>query len=139
MWIASTLGWFSIVTDSKRPGRMLVRARCRQDILNLYDAHAAALSSIEKPTSDESRDYRWRMSVSREDWIVLAGRLAAAVDYSNFKSVVHDRPDQGNKSMAYMDVWRTMYQLQLNERPESLKPSKRKARSRKAKNVPDDH
>jgi hypothetical protein len=79
---------------------MLVRARCRQDIVNLYDAHAGTLSSMEKPTSDESRDYRWRMSVSREDWIVLAGRLAAAVDYSNFKSAVHDRPNQRNKSMA---------------------------------------
>ena len=54
----------------------------------------AANPSIESPTSDESRDYRWRMSISREDWLTLAGRLAASIDYSNFKNAVHDQPDQ---------------------------------------------
>ena len=53
MWIASTLGWFSIVTDLKRPGRMLVRARCCQDIFNLYGANRD-LKSIEEPTSDRA-------------------------------------------------------------------------------------
>src|ERR1700759_1216709 len=98
MWIASTKGWFSVVIDNQRPGRMLVRARCRQDIYNLYNEHHETLASMEMPTSDPGRDYRWRMSISKEDFVKLAGRLAEAVTYSNFKSAVHDRPDQQNKT-----------------------------------------
>lgn len=136
MWIASTLGWFSIVTDLKRPGRMLVRARCRQDIFNLYGANRD-LKSIEEPTSDESRDYRWRMSIDRDDWIKLAARLAEGVDYWNFKNAVHERPDQRNKSMAYMEVWRTMYQVQSDERPEFTETGQEQ--SAKGENGSDDY
>ena len=44
------------------------------------------------PSSDEARDYR-RLSISRKDWIKLAGLLASAVDYPNFKDVVGKRLD----------------------------------------------
>jgi hypothetical protein len=115
MWIASTKGWFSVVIDNQRPGRMLVRARCRQDIYNLYNEHHETLASMEMPTSDPSRDYRWRMSVSKEDFVKLAGRMAEAVTYSNFKSAVHDRPDQQNKTLAYGKVWQTMHEVQVEE------------------------
>jgi hypothetical protein len=110
---------------------MLARARCRQDIANLYEM-AKDLASVEKPTSDESRDYRYRMSLDKLDWVVLASRLAAAIDYSNFKSAVAKEPSQRNKNEACHDVWATLYRVQLNDRPEP-KPAKRKARSRKAK------
>ena len=120
MWIASVSGWFSVVVDAQRPpGWMLVRARCRADIWNLYSAHAATLSSMEPPTSDERRDYRWRMSISKTDWVQLAARLAQMVDYPNFKSAVHRRADQANKSVPYMDIWTTMHRVQLVEGPEA--------------------
>jgi hypothetical protein len=115
MWLATVKGWFSVVIDNERPGRMLVRARCRQDIKNLYNEHHEALTSMEEPTSDPSRDYRWRMSVSKEDFVKLAGRLAEVVTYSNFKSAVHDRPDQKNKTLAYGKVWQTMHEVQVEE------------------------
>lgn len=114
MWIASTKGWFSVVIDNQRPGRMLVRARCRQDIANLYEANKD-LASIEKPTSDESRDYRYRMSVDCEDWLRLAERLAAGVDYSNFKSAVAKQPTQQNKTEAYHQVWAIMHHVQTRD------------------------
>jgi hypothetical protein len=115
MWLATTKGWFSVVIDNQRPGRMLVRARCRADIFNLYNEHHETLASMEEPTSDPSRDYRWRMSVSKEDFVKLTGRLAEAVTYSNFKSAVHDRKDQQNKSSAYVKVWQTMHDVQVDE------------------------
>ena len=115
MWLATTKGWFSVVIDNQRPGRMLVRARCRQDIFNLYNEHHEMLTSMEKPTSDPSRDYRWRMSVSKVDFVKLAARLARGIDYSNFKVAVHDRPDQQNKSSAYLKVWQAMADVQRDE------------------------
>ena len=72
---------------------MLVRARCRQDTRNLYEL-AKDLPPVEKPNSDETRDYRWRVSLDRNDWLTLAGRLAAGVGYSNFKSAVAKEPSQ---------------------------------------------
>src|SRR5260221_4108567 len=105
MWIASILGWFSVVRDAERAGHVLVRARARADINNLYRAHRQSCPSMTPPSSDEARDYRYRLSISREDWIKLAGKLAEEVDYPNFKMAVHERADQANKHAAYAEIW----------------------------------
>jgi hypothetical protein len=133
MWIASKLGFFSVVIDNQRAGRMLVRARCKADIFNLFDANED-LKSMEPPTSDESRDYRWRLSLDKTDWLRLACRLAQGIDYGNFKSEVAKHPEQGSKLHAYHQVWHELWQVQRDE-PEPL-PAKRMARKRKAKHVP---
>jgi hypothetical protein len=130
MWIASKNGWFSVVVDLEREDRMLIRARCRADIFNLFNAHQD-LPSIERPASDESRDYRWRMSISKADWVQLAARLAEGVDYSNFKNTVHEKPDQGSKGRAYLVIWRAMRDVQLTEGPESPKSPKLKRSKRR--------
>jgi hypothetical protein len=109
---------------------MLIRARCRTDINNLFSANQD-LPSLERPTSDESRDYRWRMSIGRADWVQLAARLAEAVDYSNFKNAVHDQPDQGNKGRAYLSIWRVMHGVQNAEGPPKPLKQKRSKRRRK--------
>jgi len=115
MWIACVDGFFSTVIDKMEPGRMLIRARCKRDIQNLYSRYRKACPSMRKPTSDETRDYRWRLSISKRDWVKLAAELASEVDYPNFKSAVHDRPDQANKSRAYAEVWATMHQVQVED------------------------
>jgi hypothetical protein len=117
MWIACVDGFFSTVIDKMDPGRMLIRARCEKDIKNLYDRYRKVCPSMGKPTSDDSRDYRYRLSVSKRDWVKLAAELASEVDYPNFKSAVHDRPDQENKSQPYLEIWSIMHALQLDERP----------------------
>src|SRR5208283_1043316 len=124
MWLFTTSGFYSAVIDTQREGRILIRARCKQDAANLYRDHHKELASMEPPTSDESRDYRWRISISKADWITLAGRLAGQIDYSNFKSAVHKHPDQDNKAHAYTEIWTTMHAVQLAE---PKQPAKRKA------------
>jgi hypothetical protein len=119
MWIATTSGFFSVVADSQRSDRMLIRARCRADIFNLYKAHQG-LQSMESPASDDTRDYRWRISIDRIDWIILAGRLGQEVDYPNFKAAVHQHTDQNNKYGPYLQIWSTMKGLQEREDPEPL-------------------
>ena len=81
------------------------------------------------PSSDEARDYRWRLSISRKDWIKLAGLLASDVTYPNFKMAVHERADQANKKAAYAEIWWTMRRVQMEE-PELDRPPKRKSRKR---------
>ena len=115
MWIACVDGFFSTVIDKMEPGRMLIRARCEKDIKNLYNRYRDKCPSMRKPTCDENRDYRWRLSIAKEDWRKLGGLLAAAVDYPNFKAEVHQRPDQVNKSRAYAEVWATMHRVQVED------------------------
>ncbi len=113
MWIACVDGFFSTVIDKMEPGRMLIRARCEKDIKNLYNRYRDKCPSMRKPTSDDTRDYRYRISISKRDWVKLAGLLAAAVGYPNFKAEIHQRPDQANKGQAYAEVWATMHRLQV--------------------------
>ena len=132
MWLATTSGWFSVVVDARHEGMMLIRARCASDVAHLYRDHHEALPSLTEPTSDESRDYRWRISISRADWLVLAARLADQVIYGNFKKAVHEQKGQENKSAAYLQVWRALYEVQQRENldrpPENRKDAEGKAR-----------
>ena len=96
---------------------MLIRARCEKDIESLHRRYSAKCPSMRKLTSDENRDYRWRLSISKRDWVKLAAEIASEVDYPNFKSAVHDRPDQDNKSGPYLEIWSIMHALQMDERP----------------------
>ncbi len=132
MWLATLDGFFSTVIDLKEPGRMLIRARCEKDIKNLYNRYRKACPSLRKPTSDETRDYRWRLSISKRDWVKLAAELASEVDYPNFKSAVHQRPDQENKNRPYLEIWSIMHAVQLDEERhnrKSKRPAKVKAES----------
>ena len=125
MWIFSTIGFFSIVTDSTRKGRILIRARTKTDIDNLFRSHRETCASMEPPTSDEARDYRYRLSISKRDWMKLAAKLAEQVEYNNFKMAVHERPDQADKTAAYSEIWWTMRRVQMGESNE--RPVKQKA------------
>ena len=112
---------------------MLIRARCEKDINNLFNRYRHKCPSMQKPTSDEARNYRWRLSVTKEDWVTLAGILAAAVDYSNFKDAVYKRKDQDGKAAAYLEIWRVMRDVQFDELEDearSKRHGKRNARNR---------
>jgi hypothetical protein len=115
MWIFSTVGMFSVVIDAHHPGFMMIRARCGVDAANLWKQFHDELASMTEPTSSEVRDYRWRLSLSKDDWIKLAARLAEAIDYGNFKVAVHDRKDQANKTLAYSRVWQVLHDVQVAE------------------------
>jgi hypothetical protein len=71
------------------------------------------------------------MSISKADWVQLATRLAASVDYSNFKNAVHDQPDQLNKGRAYLAIWRVMLEVQQAEEPPKPPKQKRSRRRRR--------
>jgi hypothetical protein len=107
------------VADQERPGMMLIRSRCALDAVNLWKQFHDELPSLTEPSSNELRDYRWRCSISRDDWIKLAGKLAEQVTYGNFKQAVHDELTQANKSGPYLQIWSTMAQLQRAEQDES--------------------
>lgn len=107
MWLFTSLGFFSVVAHRDQPDTLLIRARAREDLEALRNRYLPDLALHENAGSD----YRWRGFVARDEWEHVAARLAADIDYPNFKDVVADR--QGSTRAAlYHDIWATMYRLQ---------------------------
>ena len=86
-----------------------------EDINNLFNRYRDKCPSMRPPTSDDARDYRYRLSISQKDWVKLAGLLTGEVTYPNFKMAVQERADQANKGAAYSEIWWTMRRGQMAE------------------------
>jgi hypothetical protein len=121
MWIATPIGFFSVVKNALVKGEVLIRARCKADIWNLYRNYSTAYKAkgkryqMTRPKSDATRDYMWRISMKQRAWAAISYKLSMAIDYTNFKSEVHRHPDQDNKSSAYMTVWSALHKVQMAE------------------------
>jgi len=112
MWIASKLGFFSIV--QKQPGEWHVRSRVRADLVNLVDAVYTAPAEVAGAIEEwPEADYRWRLIVGEgEEMSAIFQALFRSVDYPNFKGVVAATPGQEAKLPAYHALWHTLHQLQ---------------------------
>lgn len=110
MWLTTTQGFYSAVAHRNKPGHVLVRARVKDDLRALKKQ----LPKAKIPSrifSDMRADYPWRLVLSAEEWAEAMAKLAADVDYDNFKNAVKDR--QGVKrANVYMGVWSQMLKLE---------------------------
>lgn len=107
MWLFTTSGFFSVVAHRGDRHTVLVRARAEEDLENLRSQHLPGIDIVE----NDGSDYRWRAYVPRADWERVAARLAAEVDYPNFKDAVAER--QGHeRAERYMRIWSVMRGLQ---------------------------
>lgn len=105
IWLFTTQGFFSVVTDRDYPTGVLVRARVRADA----DGLAAAVGGevIETPGAD----YRFRLRMAKTTWAEYVAEQAVGIDYNNFKNAVAAR--QGyDRARACAEVWTVMRALQ---------------------------
>lgn len=108
MWIASKLGFFSIV---RKEGSWHVRGRVKNDLGNLQKT-----AGIKAPIEDwHFADYRWRMRVQEADLGAVFRALEASVDYPNFKSEIAASAEQRSKLGPYHDFWAALMQIQSRE------------------------
>lgn len=124
MWTATTIGWFDAVRDRDTKTGMLIKARCKEDIWNLYRQFAIGHNGkkgkgrrykMSRPVSHVKWDYRYGIKMERRVWAQIVYRLAMRIDYSLFKGAVDARPDQKNKHSAYLTIWSTMLRVQHAE------------------------
>ena len=99
-------GFFSIV--QKNPGEFHIRGRLRADMDNLLKLCGAEWLIIET----KSGDYRYRIVCGQAEVSEVMAKLAISIDYSNFKSRIHAKSDQADKSAAYSKLWGNLYELQ---------------------------
>ena len=106
MWLCSQHGFFSIV--QKKTDEFHIRGRLYQDMENLVKLCGAEWPIIET----KNGDYRYRIICGQAEVSEVMAKLASSVDYSNFKSRIHAKPDQTDKSDAYSKLWGNLYGLQ---------------------------
>ena len=105
MWICFNDGFVSMVDDKDNPASLLVRARRKQDLLNVCGNDVEVLK-------DAGTDYRWRAFVDRKAFSALVAARIDKIGYTNFKNSVkdHDLHDM------YMDFWSRHHRYQEKEK-----------------------
>lgn len=106
MWMFTRTGFISVTKDPREAHNFLVRARTKPDLERLVAELGEDITITETP----ERDYRWRMSVHRADFIKVMVDQLMELDYSNVKDAI----DQGDpkRHRAMLGVWSAMMALQ---------------------------
>jgi hypothetical protein len=115
MWLFTKRGFFSAVADHKDPDTIWVRGRVRDDVENLAGLGRSMGLRIGAVLTSPGRDYRYRVSIPKGEWMVLLARLGLEIDYPNFKSEI--RAEDPERERLYGEVWATMLALQQREGP----------------------
>ena len=102
MWLMTTRGFYSAVQHRDDPTKVMIRARCVEDI----DALAELIPDAE-PYHTPNADYAWRIVTSASNWVGALTTMALEVDYPNFKNAVKSPKHHA----AYSSVWGTMLRL----------------------------
>ncbi len=101
MWVFTPEGFYSVVTAEEFEEELQVRARDQDDLERLRRSWFPELGpTIVKP----GRDYPCRAFCTREQLGEALGRMAHAIDYSNFKNAVARRHGAG-RAHIYGNVW----------------------------------
>ena len=108
MWIASKLGFYSIV---HKEGAFQVRARVKGDLERLSAEIKPRNSIRETPHAD----YGWRLALNAKELQRVMKVLGESVTYPNFKDEVGQHPDQRPKLRAYGEFWADLLDLQRKE------------------------
>ena len=105
MWLMTKHGFYSIV--QKKPGEFHVRSRERHDLESLLQR--VPLTGVGIQTSSTT-DYPYRVIVDREAVSRVLLFLSKTLDYGNFKDMIHENPDQSQKTTAYGEIWKIMFE-----------------------------
>lgn len=110
MWIYSKTGFVSIVEFIGEPGKVLVRARVREDLDNFL-ANVDRITLGGDPQDPSGRgevvaaghDYKYRAKITKAQAGSALFNMAGEIDYSNFKGSIPQGPT--NRHSVYFGVW----------------------------------
>lgn len=105
MWIASALGYFSIV---KKKNTYYVRARNENDLRLLMDATGVSREILQYAGTD----YVARILVNQSELDLIMRTLFSTIQYDNFKNSIIANSTQRDKCKYYSEVWGVMWDYQ---------------------------
>jgi hypothetical protein len=127
MWIATTLGFYSVVHKQHHEAPngkrfFVIRARTRGDIERLAKEIKSVTGKDKMIHEYEKSDYQFRIYLENEQELsATLGALASKVTYSNFKEEIAEIPHQQDKVPAYSNLWLKLFLLThkgiFNEQP----------------------
>lgn len=97
MWIFLNDAFLSVVECEGKPTHLLVRARFKGDIQNVFGRKVPVYLT-------PKADYRYRATISKAQVAEVLRKRVLEITYPNFKASVED-PERHD---TYMDVWTTM-------------------------------
>lgn len=103
MWIFTKDGFYSAVEDRNDAGKVIVRARSKDDIIRL-----AKKLKVKAYRSGERADYPYRLWASKLEWVEYIAIAATEIDYPNFKSEMEKHFSRDRMDQLH-DVWAVMY------------------------------
>jgi hypothetical protein len=75
MWLFTTEGFFSAVSDRNDEGTIIVRSRVRDDAARLVNA-----VGVGRVIETRDSDYRFRVGLPRAAWVAYVAAAAEAID-----------------------------------------------------------
>lgn len=122
MWLFTKYGFISAVNARlggpnrsfpPDPSRIVIRARVRSHMQNLFDAFPGLLSGFEiNEDTDGRRDYKYIAIVPKVVWVEVVSKLANEMNYPKFKSSLIEFDGKNDYHDSLLDVWHRMYETQ---------------------------
>ena len=107
MWIFCKQGFFSVVEHRNMHDCVLIRACFKGDLERLLESCVCISRGKDHGVLIEhtpEADYPWRMAWPKSGWVAMMQKIAADVDYDNFKNRVHEGHGSP-RDRAYMGCW----------------------------------
>ena len=101
MWVFTKYGFISVVQHNALPGHFQVKSRVIDPLENLWPQEDIEVI--------DWADYRFRITIPKEDAIPILTEQIGAVDYTSFKNACETDPDY---HYALTRVWSIMYNYQ---------------------------
>lgn len=103
MWTFTGFGFFSAIQHRDDPELLMIRARVRDDLVQLKKYLPNMSDIVETPTGD----YPYRVLAWRSDYAEAMRQAILNIDYTNFKNGV-TRTQGHSRHNLYMRVWSVM-------------------------------
>ena len=123
MWLLTKIGFYSITKktshlNSDGPSVFTIRGRDKDDLKRLAELVSPDLAKRPVVHEYAYSDYPYRVYLNtQEEMDAVMAKLAALIDYDNFKDTIDDTPHQKLKSKAYHKFWGLLEEPHRDLRP----------------------
>lgn len=105
MWLFTPDGFFSAVQHKDDANKIMIRTRSKMHAERLIDSVPDGADRPNLVETPPPADYRFRITVTREQWVYMVAGFAADIDYLNFKNSAATRNHPKGFMSALHGVW----------------------------------